>query len=110
VVTSIQGTATPYIVNWKAPAVAGDGPWPEVTHSCMAVDSSFADPGVRLQQFAEAFGANGLVYSICETNFGPALNVIAMKVSQLLGPRCVPGRLKDGDGDLASGVCKRTAP
>ena len=65
---------------------------------------SFADPGVRVQQFVQEFGGNGLVYSICLDNFGPALNTIAMKLSQLIGPKCIVGTLWDKDGDPANGV------
>jgi hypothetical protein len=106
-VSSIQGPATPYQIRWKAPAVDGDGPWPDITHSCTmspATTGSFADPGVRLQEFTAAFGANGLVYSICQDNYGPALNTIAMKLSYLMAPRCIPGPFVDANRDASDGV------
>jgi len=97
-VASIQGPTIPYTVNWKTPAVTTDGPWPWIAHSCMhPTDNSFADPGVRMQQFVHEFGGNGLSYSICEQNFGPALTTIAMKLSQLIGPKCIVGNLWDKD-------------
>ena len=41
----------PYVVRWKTPTTA-DGscgaascPWPQIAHSCLATDGSFADPG-----------------------------------------------------------------
>jgi hypothetical protein len=45
---------------------------------------------VRVQQFVQAFGGNGIVYSICQDNYGPALNTIATKVAQTMtAPACV---------------------
>ena len=82
-ITSIQGPVTPYTVHWTAPPTNDTGPWPSIEHSCTATDSSSADPGVRLQLFAQQFGGNGLTYSICSDNFGPALNTLAMKLSVL---------------------------
>jgi hypothetical protein len=90
-VASIQGPATPYIEDWKAAPIA-DGPWPEIKHSCdMGTAIGFADPGVRLQQFVQEFGGNGLVYPICNSNFGPSLQTIAQKLSALIGPSCITG-------------------
>jgi hypothetical protein len=105
-VASIQGPVTPYVIKWKTPGVQTDPPWPDIAHSCTlgsGTTGSFADPGVRVQQFVQEFGGNGLVYSICQDNFGPALNTIAMKLSQLIGPKCVVGQLWDKDGDGGNG-------
>ena len=99
-VGSIQGPTTPYVIKWKTPAVSTDGPWPDIAHSCTlgtGTTGSFADPGVRMQQFVQQFGGNGLTYSICQDNFGPALNTIAMKLSQLIGPKCIVGTVWDKD-------------
>jgi len=46
-------------------------------HSCTQNSGEFADPGVRIQQWAAAFGSNGVVQSICASIFGPALQVVA---------------------------------
>ena len=81
VVSSIQGPVTPYTVHWTAPPINDTGPWPSVEHSCTATDTSSADPGVRLQQFVQQFGDNGLTSSICSDNIGPALNTLAEKLS-----------------------------
>jgi hypothetical protein len=104
VVASIQGPVTPYQVHWKAPAVTTDGPWPNVTHSCTAPDGAFADPGVRMQAFAEHFGGNGLVYSICEANYGPALNTIANTMGQQFRDKCIAGPITDRDRDPTNGL------
>jgi hypothetical protein len=85
VVASIQGPTTPYQVHWRTPSTQPDGPWPEITHSCTAADGSFADPGVRIRRFVDAFGANGIQSSICEASFAPALTQLATKLAALIG-------------------------
>jgi hypothetical protein len=108
-VVSIQGPSAPYTVTWKAPSTADSScgasscPWPVIGHSCTASDGTFADPGVRTAQLAGAFGDNGLVLSICDTNYGPALDRTAELINRLVGPTCltggVPLDLKTGDPD-----------
>ena len=89
-VAAITGPVTPYQVRWAPPSVAdtscgsGSCPWPQITHSCTAADSSFADPAVRVTQLAAAFGANGFVSSICDADFAPALQQIATRIGTLL--------------------------
>jgi hypothetical protein len=99
----------PYGVHWRNPENAPDpaGPWPKVNHSCEVpntVPEEYADPPVRLAQFVRAFGPNGSLHSICAQDFGPALETIAEKLSQLIGPKCVPGTLADKDGDRSNGL------
>jgi hypothetical protein len=103
-VATIQGPTAPYQIHWKTPSVTTDGPWPEITHSCTAPNGGFADPGVRMQQFAQEFGGNGLVYSICEADYGPALSTIATKMAQQFRADCVVGTLVDRDRDPSNGV------
>ena len=71
-VASIQGPTTPYVVHWSTPPINGHGTvavrpalvrWPP--------RRGFADPGVRMQQFVQQFGTNGLVYSICDSTSPP---------------------------------------
>ena len=50
---------------------AASCPWPEITHTCTATDSSFADPGVRTAELVQEFGVNGLSVSICDANYAP---------------------------------------
>jgi hypothetical protein len=100
-VASISGPTTestpqgPYAVDWKTANVSGDPPWPYVEHSCPSPDATvnFADPGVRLNQFVQQFGANGIFQSICDTDFGPSLTLIAQKLSMLIKPPCIVGTL-----------------
>jgi hypothetical protein len=98
-VASIQGPATPYVEHWIAPAETDTGPWPEIEHSCDGGTAvGYADPGVRLQQFVEGFGGNGLVYPICSDNFGPSLMTIATKLTILLRPSCITGTVANRPG------------
>ena len=52
-------------------------------------DGSFADPAVRIVEFVNQFGANGLVLPICSDNFGPSLDRIAMLINAQLQPPCI---------------------
>jgi hypothetical protein len=87
---AITGPPTPYTVTWRAPLIADSScgsatcPWPAIAHSCTAVDQSFGDPAVRISEAVSAFGVNGFLSSICETNFGPALQQIANRIGSLL--------------------------
>src|SRR5262249_29133721 len=45
---AITGPESPYSVHWEAPKVSDTGPWPAITHSCIAADGSYADPSVRI--------------------------------------------------------------
>jgi len=98
-VAAITGPATPYTVHWKTPSTADTScgamscPWPEINHSCTATDSSFADPGVRVSQFVQEFGANGLVLSICDNSFAPSLDKIAQLINASLQPPCINGQV-----------------
>jgi MYXO-CTERM domain-containing protein len=90
-VAAITGPATPYQVHWAAPFNAADAscgmascPRPQITHSCTATDGSYADPAVRVTQFANSFGANGFVSSICDADFAPALQQIGTRIGTLL--------------------------
>ncbi len=77
IVAAITGPAQPYTVTWKAPSTADTScgaascPWPVIAHSCTAaLDGSFADPAVRIIEFTNQFGANGIVRSICSDDLG----------------------------------------
>ena len=49
------------------------------------------DPGVRTAQFAQQFGANGLVLSVCDGSFGPGLQRVAETINRVVGTACIPG-------------------
>ena len=62
-----------------------------MTHACTAPDGRYGDPGVRTAQFAQQFGTNGLVLSVCDGSFGPSLQRVAEAINRVVGPTCVPG-------------------
>ena len=116
VVAAITGPATPYEVHWKTPSLSDTGPWPEVGHSCLAADTSFADPAIRLSAWVNAFGTNGFLSSICESNFAPALQAVGNRITTLLAagggtggsggtviPSCPTGVGGRGDGGGGGG-------
>jgi len=87
VVAAIAGPPAPYTVRWHAPYVGTDtGPWPHMTHSCNGTDGSFADPSVRIAQWAGSYGDNGIFLSICDTNWAPSLD----RIAALLSPSAMP--------------------
>jgi hypothetical protein len=98
IVAAITGPTTPYQVHWKNPSTSDTGPWPEVTHSCTAQDTSFADPSVRVTEFVQQFGGNGLTLSICDQSFAPALMRIAQEIGRVLEPPCIIGRVANKPG------------
>ena len=91
--TEPNATPTPYVVEWlPGPGSASNELWPQVEHVCgpagpetapggqITTDGSFADPAVRISQFVHAFGANGVVTSICDDSFTSAFSAIAARI------------------------------
>jgi hypothetical protein len=76
-VTAIAGQTTPYTVRWHSPIVSDTGPWPFIAHSCTGSDGSWADPAVRIGDWARAFGANGTFISACDTDWAPSFQRLA---------------------------------
>jgi hypothetical protein len=76
-VATIAGPPTPYTVKWERPSSPDTGPWPYMAHSCTASDASWADPAVRLTQWAAAFGNNGISTSVCNTDYAPTFQRLA---------------------------------
>ena len=65
-VAGIQAPTTPYQVHWKPALQTDTGPWPEITHSCLANDRTWANPSVRATEFVQEFGGHGLTLSFCQ--------------------------------------------
>ena len=59
--------------------------------SC-TTDTGKAYPPRRIVQVAQQFGANGIVQSICQDDFGPALDAIIDMIGKQLGAVCLPRR------------------
>jgi hypothetical protein len=66
--------------------------------SCQT-DTGKAYPPRRIVEVAHQFGENGIVQSICQKDFGPALDAIIAIIAKQLGAVCLPRSLvrnKDG--------------
>jgi len=106
IVAAITGPSTPYVVHWIPPTSpdttcgAASCPWPEISHSCGSVDApgGFADPAVRINQFVDQFGDNGLKLPICSDNFAGSLDRIAMLINETLQPPCIAGTVAKKPG------------
>ena len=68
----------------------GVEPVPGMAHSCVQASGEYADPAVRIQQWAQGFGDRGLFETICADNFAPALSEIGQT---LVGALEQPGYL-----------------
>jgi hypothetical protein len=88
-VAAITGVyPTTYTVGWSSVAarISNDPGWPAVKHSCVGSDASFADPAVRISALTHRFGARGLLESICDGDFRPAMQRIGAAIGGLLQP------------------------
>ncbi len=95
VMASIQGGTGPYTVQWREPLPPDTMPWPEMAHSCTALDLSFADPGIRTANLTFSFGAKGFVFSICDYNFEQPLTRFAQAIGGLFSPSCIADPIAD---------------
>ena len=90
IVAAITGPATPYSIEMIQQGMDVE-PHPSVVHSCMQSAGEYADPAIRLKQWVDAFGVNGILASICDASFTAPLQTIAAKIGTLFGPVCVSG-------------------
>ena len=125
VVGAIVAPPTPYTVAW-VPAAGGQNTlpgelWPEVEHSCGAMgtddvnpkstmsptDGSFGDPAVRITQYVQAFGANGVTGSVCDNSYANAFSAIVSKIGAHLpgGSGNVSGAGGTGNTAIALPIC-----
>jgi hypothetical protein len=120
-VAAIAAPPNPYIVGLAPPEIKTDpSPWPYVQRSCMASDGSSGLPAVRLAQWVDAFGSNGVFEQICQDSFAPALQRIAGQIGKAMGPPCLDAKLDpgkctfvdnnvNGDGTLTASPLPRCA-
>jgi hypothetical protein len=98
-VAAIAGPNNPYKVNIGPSQVKGDpSQWPYVEHSCVENTAEYADPSVRIQQWVEAFGGNGVFETLCAPDFSGALTRIAEAIGKKIGSPCVTGTVLDTTG------------
>ena len=82
-------------VHWRNPSTTDTGPWPEITHACTATNGSVGDPGVRTNQLAAQFADNGFASSICDADFGPALERLAAQIGAKMAGPCISEPIAD---------------
>jgi hypothetical protein len=95
---AITGPSAPYQVHWKQPSPTSPELWPEISHSCVAPDQSYADPSIRVSELVRQFGGNGLLLSICDAEFDRALENIAQNIEILIKPPCIEGQVATRPG------------
>jgi hypothetical protein len=85
-VAAIVGPAAEYTVTWQAAPTPDVGPWPRIRHSCGDENAAtgFADPAVRILQFVQQFGANGVYDSFCQASYDFTLHAMATRLGQVL--------------------------
>lgn len=105
-----------------AAAIVGPTPvgfvWDGHRYSCSRQGEDgqvhLATAGDRYSRFVRAFGARGVVGSICEADFEPVLEQVTRAVSRSLGQTCLTSKPKacdPGASDCGPGVeCVQAAP
>jgi hypothetical protein len=86
-VAAITGPKAPYAVQWSSSGPTGaTTPRPRVAPSCTGADGIAAAPAVRIHQWVEAFGLNGLVLPICADDYAPSLDRLVQLMHGVLAP------------------------
>jgi hypothetical protein len=108
--TDAQGKSL-YRVKGEANSSANNEIDPIVDHSCTqqtAGDPEYADPAVRIKQWVDNFGANGVFYPICANDFSMAMVGIARKIHAKLGSSCVSTKIAVNPMDPTKHNCQVT--
>ena len=85
-VAAIAAPPNPYVVALYPPGIKTDpSQWPGVQLSCIASDGGGGDPAVRLKQWVDAFGSNGVFEQMCQDSYAPALQAIAGQITRAIG-------------------------
>jgi hypothetical protein len=98
-VAAITGPSTPYSVQLRQVRNRSGGfiqDEPRIVPSCRSANGS-ASPSVRIKEFIDAFGTNGTIESICDSDFSPAMARIGDKIAGRFRHQCVEGPLVDRD-------------
>jgi hypothetical protein len=108
-VAAVAGPPMPYIVDLVDPTLKEDpNKWPAIRHSCMQNSGEYADPGIRIKEWVDSFGGNGVFQEICADSFAPALQRIAEEIGKKLGNPCVVGTILDTNGNTWDGTGNST--
>jgi hypothetical protein len=107
-VSAIAGPRAPYVVGTTDAQLPDVAPWPIVQPSCSQTEAdgslTYGDPAVRVADWVNAFGANGVFQSICADSFAPALQAIAASARVGAEPSCIGGDVLDTSGALWTGA------
>jgi hypothetical protein len=95
--------------------VQGRGQSAQLTPSCMRTDRtgrpSTATPPRRIVDVVKGFGQNGVLQSICQDDFGPAMDAIIEVIARQLGAVCLPRPLvRRSDGLVGCNVVWELPP
>ncbi|MGD8862390.1 MAG: hypothetical protein PVI30_20430 [Myxococcales bacterium] len=81
-----------------------------LTPSCIT-DTGRAYPPRRFVEVAKRFGPNGIIQSICQDNFGPAMDAIIEVIAKQLGAVCLPRQLvRNSEGLVGCNVVWELPP
>jgi hypothetical protein len=76
-----------------------------LTSCTNATGVEVAYPPIRIAEVVRDFGKQGFLYSICEDDYGPALNILIGKIASQLKGNCLPRQLNpDLDGKVGCEV------
>lgn len=87
----------------------GGAPHSTLAHSCTfegpdnmtgTSDDQNADPGVRLQAFADLFGDRGTTASMCQNDLSGAIEQIGQRIAFATGSPCIEQTLVDADAEM----------
>jgi hypothetical protein len=81
----VPGTTQGYAVDWWPAPPHYQGYWPMMKHECTSSDASWADPAVRTSAWVRRFADHGLLQSICDDDWTPALQQIGTAIGSLAG-------------------------
>jgi len=86
---------------------------PVIDHSCTqqvagGADPEYGDPAVRIKEWIDKFGANGIFYPICANDFRTAMTTIAMRIHAKLGASCVSSNIAPDPKDPTKHNCTVT--
>jgi hypothetical protein len=85
-VAAIAGPSTPYSVRWMTRPPADNEPRPHITPSCTSPDAHSAAPSVRIADWIQSFGGNGLMISACDDAYTPVLDRLSSTLSRIPSP------------------------
>lgn len=84
---------------------------PSCTHRDRTGQFASAFPPRRIVQVAKGFGENGVIQSICQDDFGPAMDAIIEVIAKQLGAVCLPRSLvRQSDGLVSCNVVWELPP